>query len=67
MSCFVMHSLLFTINYLSFGRASSSVCLGKTALFYCGTLWAFHITILSIRKNHLIECSIVLDIFEIIE
>ena len=32
--------------------SSSSGCLGKVALFYCGTLWAFHITILKSGQLH---------------
>ena len=36
-----------------FGEVSSSSgCLGWATLFYCGTLWAFHIIICSSWKNH---------------
>ena len=42
--------LLITHNFVVSVRrsSSSSGCLGKAELFYCGTPWAFHINILTI-------------------
>ena len=38
--------------WLLFGDViSSSVCLGWARLFYCGTLWAFHIIILQVNTG----------------
>ena len=34
--------------------SSSSMCLGKAALFSCCTPWAFHITILDIKTREII-------------
>ena len=37
--------ILSAIVWFLFGEVSSScLCLGWTALSYCGTTWAFHIT-----------------------
>ena len=39
--------LVFLLSLSRFeGVSSSSGCLKKATLFYCGTPWAFHITIL---------------------
>ena len=51
--------LLFTCNHVgSVGEIpSSSGCMGWATLFYCGTLWAFHIIIFqtNVRKNVYID------------
>ena len=36
--------LLIIMLFLFEGVSSSSGCLGKVSLFYCGTLWTFHLT-----------------------
>ena len=39
---------LLVIMWFPFGEVSSSSwCLGRAALFYCGTPWAFHVIILN--------------------
>ena len=55
---FVYYRLIvIIIMWFLFGELSpSSWCLGKAALFYCGTPWAFHIFIL---KHSTDICSFV--------
>ena len=62
---FFCFHLLVILLFLFGGVSSSPGCFGKGVLFYCGTPWAFNITILHYYLHYFVRLVYPLKIFRL--